>query len=185
MISSVSKIKNGDEQCFEDVYNTINKKLFGYFYKRIGIQSLCEDLVQDTFVRLWKYRKSLDDNIELDLQVFRIAKSLVIDEFRKHSSKMVVNMPNEELPELLHHMPLDFPENKMELLTLLIESISPTRKKIVQLRLQGYSNKEIAENLSVSVRTIENNLNQAYKDLREKSVAPMCLVAIVFLPAIN
>lgn len=185
MIFSVSEIKNGDEQYFESVYHALNKKLFGYFFKRVALQSLCEDLVQDTFVRLWKYRESLDETLSLEIQIFRIAKSLMIDHLRKHSSKKVITMPTEELPELLVNLQATVPETRMELLSLLIESISPARKKIVQLRLQGYSNKEIAENLSVSVRTIENNLNLAYKDLREKSIAPACLLTILVLPAIN
>lgn len=177
--SRVRLLKDGDSSCFEEVFYAVNKKLYNYFAKRIASGVMCEDLVQETFVRLWKYRHSLDESLELDIQIFRIAKTLVIDVLRKGEASIVVTLPIENLPE-----PALVPENellqeKREALQSLISTLPPVRRKILDLRLDGYSNKEIAARLTISVKTVENSINTAFHELRKKPYIPFCILVLL------
>ncbi|WP_315822591.1 RNA polymerase sigma factor [Paraflavitalea speifideaquila] len=85
-IEITKKLLNGSEVSFETVYYTYRDKLYFYFLKRIKDQSVCKDLVQDTFIKLWRYRASLRTDLSLSLQIFRIAKTSLIDVLKNKPS---------------------------------------------------------------------------------------------------
>jgi RNA polymerase sigma-70 factor (ECF subfamily) len=70
--------------------------------------------------------------------------------------------------------------DKKEKLQYLIAALPPVRKKIIDLKINGYSNKEIASQLTITVKTVENNINSAYKELRKLSnLTPLMLLLLL------
>lgn len=175
--SYIVRLQSGDEACFSAVYYKYNQFLYAYFYKRIRSKQVCEDLVQETFIRLWKYRSHLNDTITFDIQLFRIAKTALIDIARKAEAP-VSFVPHNELPELVEEEAFQIAPDKRERLKYLIAALPPVRKKILDLKIDGYSNKEIASQLMITVKTVENNINSAYRELRKLSnLTPLVLLA--------
>jgi len=177
--SYILRLQSGDEACFEEVYYKYNQFLYTYFYKRIRSTQVCEDLVQETFIRLWKYRSNLNDSLSFNIQLFRIAKTALID-IAKRKAKMPVSfVPHNELPEVAEEDTFQISADKREKLQYLIASLPPVRKKILDLKINGYSNKEIASQLTITVKTVENNINSAYRELRKLSnLTPLLLLVL-------
>jgi len=178
--SYILRLQAGDEACFEEVYYQYNPFLYSYFYKRIRSTQVCEDLVQETFIRLWKYRSNLNESLSLNIQLFRIAKTALIDVAKRTSKAPVSYVPYDELPEVAEEDNFQISTEKKEKLQYLIAALPPVRKKILDLKINGYSNKEIASQLTITVKTVENNINSAYRELRKLSnFTPLML--LVFL----
>jgi RNA polymerase sigma factor (sigma-70 family) len=166
------------EESFESVYYTYRDKLYFYFFKKVKDQSVCKDLVQETFIRLWRYRKSLRTELSLSLQIFRIAKTSLIDVLKKQSLHRLVTVPE----EILHTIADQATEEENEQVVYLkqeIKALPPIRKKIIEYRLQGFSNQEIAQLLSISKRTVENQLNKAFSEIKKNADIPALLVCLI------
>ena len=58
--------------------------------------------------------------------------------------------------------------------------LPPVRRKIIEQRLEGFSNPEIASNLSISQKTVENHLNKAFHQLKKLLEIPLFLVLLFF-----
>ncbi len=178
--SYILRLHAGDEACFEEVYYQYNQFLYSYFFKRIRSEQVCEDLVQETFIRLWKYRLHLNASLSFNIQLFRIAKTTLVDVAKRTSKAPVSYVPYNELPEVEAEDSFEISLDKKEKLRYLIATLPPVRKKIIDLKINGYSNKEIASQLMITVKTVENNINSAYKELRKLSgLTPLMLLAFL------
>src|SRR5687767_12228867 len=98
--SYILSLKSGDEECFEAVYYKYNQFLYTYFYKRIRSKEVCEDLVQETFIRLWKYCSHLNESLSFNIQLFRIAKTALIDVAQRKAKAPVSYVPYNELSDI-------------------------------------------------------------------------------------
>lgn len=170
---SINKIKSGSEASFAQVFKEFDAKLYYYFYKKAGSKETARELVQLTFIKLWQFRHTLTDDVPLEVQLFHMATSVFIDYFRKQNT---INGKVRHLDELvsgeLYETDLGTHakfENE-DYLTHLTASLPPVRKKVfLYSRVQGYSYKEIATTLSISVKTVEDHMTKALKHIRSAS----------------
>jgi RNA polymerase sigma-70 factor (ECF subfamily) len=177
-IEITKRLLIGCEESFEAVYYSYRDKLYFYFLKRIKDQSVCKDLVQDTFVKLWRYRTSLRTDLSLSLQIFRIAKTSLIDVLKKQAQHRIITVPEQEL----HTIAEQEREEENEHVVYLkreIKALPPIRKKIIEYRLQGLTNQEIADLLAISKRTVENQLNKAFSEIKKNADIPTLLICLI------
>ena len=177
MSDYIQNIRQGNHKSFEIVFKLWHKKVYGYFLKKTGSDNLAEELTQMAFIKLWRFKHTLSDDFPLDVQIFKIAKTTLLDYFKK--------LANDERNLMLYHteftgkmeeQSLQFDINKQ--LEVVLNCLPPTRKQVFVLnRLQGYSYKEIAEQLSISPRTVEKHISLAIKQLNGYA----CLPAFIFL----
>lgn len=80
-------IRNGNRNAFNGLYQRLHQKLYFYVLKQTSSAYIAEEIVQITFIKLWEYRASLSDAIAIDSQVFRIAKTSLIDLLRKRATE--------------------------------------------------------------------------------------------------
>lgn len=126
-----------------------------------------EDIVQSIFIELWENKKI----VELDNPIsylLRCVKYKCIDYKRKQKKELFV--PTNELPEIgAQNQVLEFSEeNIAEMFAFLTSQLTPkTRQVFLMRREQGLSYKEIADELNVSTKTVENQLSAARKKLKE------------------
>ena len=78
----LSEIKNGSEFAFEQAFLAHKEKVYHYFLQKTGTTHYAEDLLHNTFLRLWKYRSSLNDEYLLEQHLFNFARSVFIDHTR-------------------------------------------------------------------------------------------------------
>ena len=137
-----------------------------------SIRSLAQDIVQDTFLRLWDNRSQLNSFGNLQAFIFTIAKHQVIDYFRKQVNELQF----EDFMEYCENQESDVsPEDLLlydEFLQQLKKSkniLSQREREIYELsREKHIPVKQIAEQLELSEQTVKNYLTSALKILRSE-----------------
>jgi len=141
--------------------------LFNYFLRLTGNRPGSEDLVQEVFIRILKYRATYQGNDKFTLWMYKIARNAHIDHLRKQKDTVPLEDQFEELrsPELI-------PEEKVEkarqaaLLSRALKKLSPKKKEILLLsRFENLKYREIAELMECPVGTVKVLIHRAVREL--------------------
>lgn len=166
----IDAIKRGDEFAFEQAYNEFRGKVYAYFMKKTRSPEDAMDLLQTTFLKLWQYRKSLSEEYLLEQHLFHISRTVFIDFLRKQARQNKLRAEPSELPMVQSHQ-YAYVSGEFDLRSRLngvLASMPETRKRVFELnKLHGYSYKEIAEQLSISIKSVDNNLTKALRQIRK------------------
>jgi RNA polymerase sigma-70 factor (family 1) len=164
----VSELRNNSEAAFESIFVEYRYPLFNFLYRKIESEYYAKEVVQLTFIKLWRYRHHLDPNVDIAIQLFRIAKTTLIDELRKvqvrekHYRAYVMGPSSSE--EVMNQV--TYNDTKARLHKLL-DLLPPKRREVFELsRIHSRSTSEIAEILSISPKTVENHLTLAIRFIR-------------------
>lgn len=164
-------IKQGNTTAFTEAFHAMHGRAFSFFMKRTqGNRETAKELTQLTFIKLWNTRATLSDQHPLEKQLFVIARCILIDHLRASAS----HKPSQNLVELTEStapQPMQASHAEAfasdDFMQELMEKLPPARKKVIQLKfIYGFSNREIAERLSVSVKTVEDHVTKGLKELR-------------------
>lgn len=165
----IEAIKKGDAFAYEQAYVQYRDKVYFYFLKKTLSADDAKDLLQITFLKLWQYRSFLSSEYLLDQHLFHIARTVFIDYLRKQNK--ICHLQQKALEKTENAPECVYTSREVDLETHLrsaLSSMPELRKKVFVLnRLQGYSYKEVAQLLSISVKSVDNNLTKALKHLRK------------------
>lgn len=167
-MKNTAAIKNDDHFAFEEVFREHFEKLYTYYLRKTKSETLAEELAQETFIKLWVYRKSLSEEIPIAAQIFRIAKTIFIDMLKKKKLQVmsIEDVSDKNLSDKEQHL-----YESKEFARLVLESIEklpPIRKKVFKLsREQGYTHLEIAKQLAISPKSVNNHITKAIYQLRK------------------
>ena len=163
----VKEIKEGNRLVYRKVFEEYHPKLYQYIYKYTQSTYFAEETVQLTFIKLWEKREGLSEQYDISTQLFRIAKSTVIDLIRKEKlrdtqalSDTFISAPREQ-ERLIH-------KEELQHVLSAIEDLPVQSRQVLKLsRLGDLSHKEISTRLSISPKTIEGHITRALKYLRK------------------
>ncbi len=167
----LEKVKNSDQKAFQKLFSDFHDTLFRFVAYRVKDSDLAEDITQETFLRIWKNRKSLIPKKSFFSLIARISTNLCYDHFRHIE---VRNRHKDQIPEYGKSY-FDDPEavNNAKILQDEIQKIvndklpDKCRSIFILSRIEGHSNPEIAEILGLSIRTVENQIYRALKVLKK------------------
>ena len=161
-------IKKGDHSAFKKFFEKHHTYLYHFLLKRGVSEQQAEDLIQQAFVMIWEKRNQIDQNKSLRSYLFRIAYTRMLNLIRD-------NKKFDEGSDAGDHeggLPTDHKIENKELgdaIETAISSMPEKRQHVFRLCfIQEFTYKEAAEVLDVSVKTIENHMGLALKDLRGK-----------------
>lgn len=178
-MDQITAIRSGTTAAFEEVYHQFHEKLYFYFLKRTNDADVATELVQLTFIKLWRYRTSLSEDLPLSQQLFRIARTTLIDVLRRKAQVRSFPVAIDQLPELPDTSRVAQERETLDQVHRAMENLSPERKKIIQYRISGFTNREIAAHLSISLKTVENQVNRAIKQLKESIALALMLAGFL------
>ncbi len=169
MDNILHNIKAGDITSFKMAYQRYYEKLYFYVIKHTQSSYLAEETVQMTFIKLWENRSGLAVDIDLSKQIFRIAKSTMIDLLRKEGRRQgSITTLAEQTTEMTVDGPDLSKKEELRQVYATIERMAPVRKAVFKLsRIDGRTHKEIAEQLSISPKTVENHIGRALRQLKD------------------
>lgn len=177
----LTSLLKDDEDAFKQIYKRYAPRLYAAAYNLFRDKPLCEDLIQELFADLWIRRKSL--NIKsLKPYLYTAVKNRVLMAMR--SGRTMLN--DTALEKLIADYATDDRLNTKELNDILnkgINSLPDKCREIFQLsRNEHLSNKEIAERLNISVKTVESQMTIALRKLREQTIEffVVIIIAIIF-----
>ena len=169
-MNEVIAIKKGSEAVFALIYQRFHDKVFRYFLRRVREQEIAKELTQQVYIKLWQSRKTLSESHSAEVQLMTIAGSILVDHLRRQASeyrlraalaeKLSSSQPSTESLTGAAFEHSDY-------LNAVIEKLPPVRKKIMRLRMfDGLSNKEIASQLDISSKTVEDHITKALRHVR-------------------
>tara|TARA_B110000503_G_C7099179_1_gene393018 strand:- start:93 stop:677 length:585 start_codon:yes stop_codon:yes gene_type:complete len=166
----------GNEKSLSDLINRHQSRIYGYIYSKLNDRDLCDDIFQDTFIKVIKTLKTKTYNEEGKFLpwVMRIAHNLIIDYYRKNK-KMLMTRETEAYP--IFDFIIDNSSSvegqmiteQVELdLKKLIEELPNDQKEVLVMRMyEDLSFKEISEQTGVSINTALGRMRYALLNLRK------------------
>ncbi|MBV4360568.1 RNA polymerase sigma factor [Pinibacter aurantiacus] len=162
-------IMNGDEAAFQEVFNGYHEKLYFYVFTKTRSAYLAEEVVQLSFIKLWKYRKSLNPSLAFSTQLYRIATTTLIDLRRKQSlsQDLTDSLEKTDIPSGEDFFANNSAKEMQAQLHTAMQNLPPVRRKVFEMsRIEGLTYKEIAQRLSISTKTVEHHISKALKAIR-------------------
>lgn len=164
-------IKQGSDAAFTEIYDRYWKKLFSVAANKLGDLAEAEDIVQQVFVTIWNRRTELEITSTLGAYLavavkYRIFKSIDRSSKRREYSDEAANAALLEIVDDSTREWLEFQEVSARLEVLIAALPDKCRLVFKLSREQGYSQKRIAEELSISENTVEGHMKKALRLLR-------------------
>ena len=163
------KIQKGNIDSFEKLFHRFYPGLCGYSESLLGKSEIAEEVVQDVFYNIWKNRETLRINKSWQGYLYRSVYNNSMMYLRKMRREYPLderNTPEREVdtPDPSELMQLN---EVSELVSRTLENLPERTREIFRLnRQEGLKYREIAERLSISLKTVEANMGKALKALR-------------------
>ena len=181
----LSALRFGNEGALRQIFDRHYPLLLGDIYRLIPDEGTCQDLAQEIFVDLWNKRENLDIHTSLRAYLRRAAvnKSLnYIKATRRHQFEDADDLS--QLPDnsLLDNTKREAQEHLEDALHAAISALPEKCRLVFNLsRFEQLSHRQIAEQLGISVKTIENQITKAMKMLRDALTDPAKMSSVVIL----
>lgn len=180
------RIARGDEEAFGHIFHTYNAKLFPFVIKVTRSESAAQEIIQETFLRLWVHRESLAQMEQPVSWLYKVASNLSLSYLRRQAAEIRrIQQVSMSSTVAENNGVNNIAVREMQsLLNAAIDRLPPRRQLIYKLsRQQGLSHKEIAEQLHLSRNTVKNQVVVALKFIQDYilRVSGMAVFLFAFL----
>lgn len=162
-------LKEGDERAFKALFQKYYSAMCHFARQFLNDSELAEETVQELFVRIWEKRSSLNIETSVKHYFFRSVRNQCLNQIqhqkiRKQYSNMVLESTHQNIDPDQYYIEVDL----IKRIEKSIASLPAKRQEIFRLsREQGLKYKEIAEELNISIKTVEAQMGLALKYLRD------------------
>ncbi|WJH36450.1 RNA polymerase sigma factor SigW [Paenibacillus aurantius] len=171
--------RTGDRRAFAELVDLYKDKMYHLAYRMLGQSHEAEDIVQETFLRVYTNLDRYDVNQKFSTWIYRIATNLCIDRLRKRKPNYSLDaeMPEGEGADWYSLLASDQPSPESEVMLSetqehirrAIDSLPDKYKSVVILRyLQDLSLQEIGDVLDMPVTTVKTRVHRGREFLRKK-----------------
>ncbi len=177
-------LKQDDEAAFEELYNRYWSRLYAAAYKRVKSGETAGEIVQDLFTSIWKNRRSLQIRTSCEAYLFTAVRYLVLHHLEK---EIVREKYRNSLRPLAHDYDnsteeIIFRDDLREHLEKAVADLPSKCRSVFELsRMENKTNREIAEALGISEKTVENHLTKAISRIKLQLAGIFFLLLLFFL----
>lgn len=184
------RIRAGDEAAFKVIYNRYIQRLYYFIREYVPFNDIVENIIQETMMALWEKRSQLAADTNLGAWLFTVAKNNCLYKLRDRRYQQKRFQPaeisdlelklNMEAIEILDTSQLIFSEIE-KIIEDTLEQLPPQCRTVFRLsRFEALKNKEIAEELGISEKTVEGHITKALKVLRASLKDYLPVMAFLF-----
>ena len=174
-------IKEGDTGAFEYLFKTYHPRLRNYASRFVQDEGELDDIIQDCFVRLWEQRTALTD-ISLSSLLFTMVRNRCLNYLRHKTCTTICKIDallNQQGSEQLYAMDMHHQPDEETIcaeltreIAQILDSLPPRCREVFVLsRFEGLKNREIAEQLGISVKVVEKQMTKALTTFRKMLAA--------------
>src|SRR5688500_13440121 len=181
----VQSFLDGDERAFGELVRRYDNRLLNFVYRTVGDRERAQDLVQETFVRVYRHLGRFDQSKKFSTWVYTIASNLAKNELRNRSRNPLVLFQTIKKNWEADHRPLEWEDTqykpddlfrKRHLKEKVEEAVAqlPEHHRIVFVlrELEGKTYEEIADITGCNLGTVKSRLNRARNNFAEL-IAPL------------
>jgi len=181
----VERYLEGSERAFHQLTDRYHDRLLNFIYRTVGDRDRSEDLVQETFVRVYRHLHRFDPDKKFSTWIYTIASNLAKNELRNRSRNPLVlfqaikkNWDDDHRPlqwEDESYSPDDLYKKRFlrETVEEAVEQLPEHHRVVFVLReMEGKTYEEISEITGVTLGTVKSRLNRARNKFAE-IIAPM------------
>ena len=165
----MSSIEESLHDNFRNFFDQHYQRLCSYAFSFLKDEDSCEDIVQDIFIKIWLNRQDLIGSEQLKFYVFSAVRNNCLTRLQKNKKYRVVEINDEdEAGEIIIKLdPEDEKANPTELIAKALDRLPPKCREVFLLsRIGNLTYLQIADNLGISIKTVENQMGKALKILR-------------------
>lgn len=163
----VNLLGNGDQKAMSLLYNNYADSLYGVILKIITDEDLAQDVLQETFIKVWKKAKTYDSNkARLFTWLYRIAYNTAIDKVRSKTKKdkKEVQIENSNVYKLTSK---GLNQDVLDIKTHLKTIDEKYQTVINALFFEGMTQQEASEELNIPLGTIKSRLKIGLRELKK------------------
>ena len=174
----VTQVARGDSVAFEVLYDRYASRVLGISLKIIGDQALAEDILQETFWRVWQSAATFQSHLgPFAGWLFRIARNLAIDAYRRRNVRPQAIVTANGSDPILDSTPdpsVDVAEQAQSIfqnqqVRKALTSLSDVQRQVIEMAyFYGMTRQEIAEATGEALGTIHTRARLALQKLREE-----------------
>lgn len=168
--------KNDTEQAFEILVQRYKNPLTNFVFRFLGDYELCADVVQETMIKVFRYKDTYSSVAKFSTWIYTIAGNLARTEYRRQRRRSFFSISDYGDESKQYDIPDESyrPDKvtdsgiKEELIQKALLKVKPVYREAVVLRdIQGLSYEEIAEILGVNEGTVKSRINRGRAVLQE------------------
>ncbi|RIJ50606.1 RNA polymerase sigma-70 factor [Maribellus luteus] len=172
----IEKLRQGNEAAYISLFNDYYSLLCAYSRRYVGRKDIAEEIVSETFFNLWNNRKKLGSVSSIKAYLFKAVANNSLQYLRKLKSEKKIedyfsstdgsNIGFKEVAENLTEQSLLVQELSIRIEDA-VNQLPPQQQTVFRLkRFEGKTNKEIADEMGIAVKTVEMHLSKAMLSLR-------------------
>jgi RNA polymerase sigma-70 factor (ECF subfamily) len=169
----VVRLQRRDPQALAELYDRYGRLAYSLMVRIVRDGALAEDLVQETFLRVWNRAQSFDaQRGALGPWLLAVARNRAIDYLRSASGRERNALEFEEVdhPSLYTDMERDIlASDKARLIRAALAKLAPNQREVIELAyFEGLTQSEMAERMGQPLGTVKTWVRTALKNLREE-----------------
>ncbi|MFQ5650743.1 MAG: RNA polymerase sigma factor [bacterium] len=167
---SLEALRRGEREVLHQLFRDLQPRLYRFVWLKTKSVEVAEDIVQETFLRVWRARKKLKTGTRLATFVFRIGNNLATDHVRRDERHKDLDQQNPEAAGVPSAAEEQAEYNQLtQIIDRIVSSLPDAQRTAFLLsRYENLQHKEIAEVMDISVRTVEKHVGKALQTLKEK-----------------
>lgn len=162
-------VKNGDLQQASLLFERYQKPVFNFLARMAMDREVAEDLTQNVFLRMIKYRNSYREGNKFQSWIYQVARNVFSDHYQKEKNKRADFMDVERIGDQLANSHDDEEQlvREKRLIRSLAQLNDEHRMLLILTRFQQMKYEEVAEILNITVANIKVKVHRAMQKLRE------------------
>ena len=182
---TISPYSTGDKESFVFLHRKYQSKIYHYCQRLVRNEAVAQEITSDVFIRLWAKRADILAGQSLSGLLFKITKDLSVSYLRKVARDAALRKAYiENYFESLTN-PIEeqiFLKEGLQIANQAIENLPPKCRLVFRLRyFSGLSLQQIAEELDISINTVQNHLTKGTRTVKAYLQANSDLVFVAIL----
>jgi RNA polymerase sigma-70 factor (ECF subfamily) len=165
----MERVKNGDMVAFNQIVEKYKNRLMNVIFRMVQGTEEAEDIVQETFLRVYQHRDSFDFRHCFSTWLYTIALNLARNELRKRKRFKFFDIFDMQGKESEISVEMQLPSNLPEVLEKAVGNLPEKYKMAFMLRdIQELPYEEVAQIMNIPLGTVKSRVNRARALLRDK-----------------
>jgi RNA polymerase sigma-70 factor (ECF subfamily) len=178
----INRLKQDEKSALDDLFGYYYPRLFHFSKSILKIETDVDDILQEVFVKLWLNRQKIGNAETFNSYIFTITKNEVLNLIRtniRNNSFKNELFQRSVAEEFQMQSQLEFNEVKSGINQVVSQLPEKRRQIFILSRTEGLSNREIAQQLNISEKTVEDHITHAIKKIKT-SLKEMGVISLLY-----